>query len=71
MVGFVQKVHGQGSLKDHKAQCFYATQTKHLPAVKSEMTENSEGVKMDKIVQVNNKAKMEPVQLVQADDAAV
>jgi hypothetical protein len=24
MVGFVQKVHGQGSLTDHKAQCFFA-----------------------------------------------
>mgnify|MGYP006086303811 CR=1 FL=1 len=67
MVGFVQKVHGQGSLKDHKAQCFYATQTKHLPAVESEFTENSEGVKMDKIVKTNKNAQMEQVKLVQAD----
>ena len=56
MVGFVQKVHGQGSMQDHKAQCFFAKQRKHLPAVLSERTENSDGVKMDKIVKVDSHA---------------
>jgi hypothetical protein len=69
MVGFVQKVHGQGSYADHRSQCFYAKQTNHLPVWKSQRTEDSEGVKMDKIVQVNSNAQMEPVSAVQTEAA--
>ena len=39
-----------------------------MPAWKSERTENSEGVKMDKIVQINKNAKMEPVRMVQVEE---
>lgn len=50
MVGFVQSIHGQGSMKSHKAQCFYAKQVKHYDIEKSVLFDNGDGVKIDKIV---------------------
>ena len=50
MVGFVQKVHGSGSLTDHPIQCFYGKQVQHFNLETSEHTETEDGVKMDKIV---------------------
>lgn len=50
MVGFVQSIHGSGSMKAHKAQCFYAKQVKHYDLEKSVLFDNGDGVKIDKIV---------------------
>jgi hypothetical protein len=36
MIGFVQKVHGEGDLHKHHAQCFYAKQVEPLKIETSE-----------------------------------
>ena len=53
MVGFVQQVGGNGSMKNHNVQCFYAEQVEHYNIEKSELQEDEEGVKIDRIVQKN------------------
>lgn len=58
MVGFVQSIHGQGSMKSHKAQCFYAKQVKHFDIEKSVLFDNGDGVKIDKIVGAGGKAQV-------------
>lgn len=52
MVGFVQTVHGNGSMKNHHGQCFYAEQVEHLNVEKS-IEEEKDGVKIDRIVEKN------------------
>ena len=37
-------------MKNHKAQCFYGKQTQHYDIEKSELIDNGDGVKIDKIV---------------------
>lgn len=50
MIGFVQTVHGNGSMKTHKSQCFYGNQIEHKEVEKSVEEQNGEGVKIDRIV---------------------
>lgn len=54
MVGFVQTVHGNGSMKQHHGQCFYAQQVEHLNVEKS-VEEEKDGVKIDRIVEKEGK----------------
>lgn len=54
MVGFVQHVHGNGSMKQHHAQCFYAQQVSHLDLEKS-IEEEKDGVKIDRIIEKQGK----------------
>ena len=54
MVGFVQHVHGNGSMKQHHAQCFYAQQVSHLDLEKS-VEEEKDGVKIDRIIEKQGK----------------
>lgn len=60
MVGFVQSIHGQVSMKTHKAQCFYAKQVKHYDIEKSVLFDNGDGVKIDKIVGKGQAAQVAP-----------
>jgi hypothetical protein len=55
MVGFVQKVGGAGSLKNHPVQCFYGVQKKHLQLEQSEVVTKDEGVKIGKIIATQTK----------------
>ena len=55
MVGFVQQVHGNGSMKQHHGQCFYAQQVEHLALEKS-IEEEKDGVKIDRIIEKGGKA---------------
>ena len=50
MVGFVQKVHGEGDLHKHHAQCFYAKQVEALNIETSAATETDDGTKITKIL---------------------
>ena len=50
MVGFVQKVHGEGDLHKHHAQCFYAKQVEALNIETSDATETDDGTKITKIL---------------------
>ena len=54
MVGFVQHVHGNGSMRQHHAQCFYAQQVNHMDIEKS-IEEEKDGVKIDRIVEKSGK----------------
>lgn len=49
MIGFVQKIHGQGSLDSHHVQCFVGQQTKHFNLRHSTEVEEGEGAKIAKI----------------------
>jgi len=53
MVGFVQRVHGQGSLENHTVQCFYGKQTKHYDVQHSVEVTEGEGAKFAKIQGAN------------------
>ena len=55
MVGFVQQVHGNGSMKQHHGQCFYAKQVEHTNIEKS-IEEEKDGVKIDRIVEKGGQA---------------
>lgn len=52
MVGFVQKIGGDGTLEAHKVQCFYGTQTKKYDIQHSTEELNEDGSKIAKIDQV-------------------
>jgi len=71
MVGFVQTVHGNGSMKNHKVQCFYGKETQHYDIEKSELFDNGDGVKIDKIVTKGKaQVQVQAQQLSEATDAA-
>lgn len=55
MVGFVQQQHGNGSMKQHHGQCFYAKQVEHTNIEKS-IEEEKDGVKIDRIVEKGGQA---------------
>ena len=55
MVGFVQTVHGSGTMKAHNSQCFYAKQVKHLNVEKSVEEVKDDGAKIDRIVEKGGK----------------
>ena len=46
MVGFVQQVHGNGSMKAHNVQCFYASQNVHSNVQSTSMVERNDGSKI-------------------------
>ena len=54
MIGFVQQVHGNGSMKQHHAQCYYAQQVSKMDIEKS-IEEEKDGVKIDRIVERSGK----------------
>jgi hypothetical protein len=64
MVGFVQTMHGKGSLENHTVQCFYGKQTKHYDIQHSVEVLEGEGSKIAKI-QGENGASNSVAQIVQ------
>lgn len=56
MVGFVQKVGGEGSLQNHHIQCFVGKQTKHYDIQHSKEDTSLDGTRIAYIEKVSSLA---------------